>query len=326
MVQLVTSGRLKGYGVMYIRLKYPFNRYFRKGKLLVNRERRRTVILINYGSRVTSISYARYKMSVKHKRFLKPHEHVDHINNDKTDDRYSNLQIVTEEYNRIKYAIEVSNGTKNYRLECPVCGTLFERAANQVDYKETATCSRRCGRIIGSITGINRKIILDTFRTTIKDYPELGYRNTDLEIDEDYIPDLVIRTLPDKDVLIYNAHKIKDTLYKNKCVVCLGYVENENFLYCSDKCHQEDPLRNKVPTNLLTNNCKQCNKLISTKLQYCSQVCFKLKNRKVVRPTKEKLEKLTKTMSLSEIGRIHEVAGNTVKKWCKGYGIDYRRK
>ena len=56
---------------MEIQLKYPFNRYFRKGKLVTNKENRRHVLFINYGSKVTTTSYARYKMCVKLKRFLK---------------------------------------------------------------------------------------------------------------------------------------------------------------------------------------------------------------------------------------------------------------
>lgn len=230
---------------MEIKLKYPFNRYFRRGKLVKNKENRRNVLLVNYGSKVTTISYARYKLSIKHRRFLKPEEHVDHINNIKTDDRYCNLQIVNQKYNNIKHAIEVKQGIKFYKLQCPVCGNEFEREARQIDYKETAACSKRCGGIMSHMNIEQKRHILDTFRLVTVQYPELGYPIDNLEDRDTYVPIWVLNKLPDKSELIYNLFKIRDDLARNKCVICLGGVKNSNMLYCSDECYNNDPIRTK---------------------------------------------------------------------------------
>jgi Zn finger protein HypA/HybF involved in hydrogenase expression len=44
-------------------------------------------------------------------------------------------------------------------------------------------------------------------------------------------------------------------------------------------------------------------------------------SRKVVRPSKEELEKLIETTSMETLGKNFGVSGNAVKKWCKSYGI-----
>ena len=44
-------------------------------------------------------------------------------------------------------------------------------------------------------------------------------------------------------------------------------------------------------------------------------------SRKVVRPSKEELEKFIETTPLETLGKNFGVSGNAVKKWCKSYGI-----
>jgi Zn finger protein HypA/HybF involved in hydrogenase expression len=44
-------------------------------------------------------------------------------------------------------------------------------------------------------------------------------------------------------------------------------------------------------------------------------------SRKVVRPSKEELEKLIETTPMEKLGKNFGVSGNAVKKWCKSYGI-----
>lgn len=51
------------------------------------------------------------------------------------------------------------------------------------------------------------------------------------------------------------------------------------------------------------------------------------KQRKVKnRPSKEELDKLTHNESFLEIGRRYGVSDNAVRKWCKQYGLEYRKK
>ena len=43
--------------------------------------------------------------------------------------------------------------------------------------------------------------------------------------------------------------------------------------------------------------------------------------RKVVRPSKEELQKLVEEISLEKLGEKFGVTGNAIKKWCEIYGI-----
>lgn len=56
------------------------------------------------------------------------------------------------------------------------------------------------------------------------------------------------------------------------------------------------------------------------KLAYLNQ--RKVKNR----PTKEELLELIKTKSFTSIGKTYGVTDNTIRSWCKDYGIPYRKK
>ena len=87
---------------MKINLKSPFKEKWKQGYLVTNTLDRKFVILYNSATDRSTIPYARYLMCVKLGRELKPEEHVDHINNDKTDDRISNLQILTQTENNQK--------------------------------------------------------------------------------------------------------------------------------------------------------------------------------------------------------------------------------
>ena len=48
--------------------------------------------------------------------------------------------------------------------------------------------------------------------------------------------------------------------------------------------------------------------------------------RKVERPDKETLSELIKEYSFLELGRKYNVSDNAIRKWCKFYGLPYRKK
>lgn len=66
--------------------------------------------------------------------------------------------------------------------------------------------------------------------------------------------------------------------------------------------------------------CECCGKEITPKATMCVE-CTKFKQRKVERPSKELLELEIKEFSYIALGKKYGVANNTIKKWCKGYGI-----
>lgn len=52
----------------------------------------------------------------------------------------------------------------------------------------------------------------------------------------------------------------------------------------------------------------------------------RLNGRKVKdRPSKDSLENLIQNHSFVQIGRIYGVSDNAIRKWCKGYGLPFRK-
>lgn len=99
----------------------------------------------------TTISYARYVMSVHLKRFLDTNtEHVDHINNDRSDDSIENLQILTPKENKLKQETLYRELNPKYvTLNCYTCGNGFDYVAKNFRFHTRQGrlrfhCSRKC--------------------------------------------------------------------------------------------------------------------------------------------------------------------------------------
>jgi hypothetical protein len=89
----------------------------------------RKFVIIHYpNGKRKSTAYARHLMEQHLGRPLTDHETVDHINNDFTDDRIENLQILSRAANASKSAkLQVK---EIYTLTCVRCATEFTRPAN----------------------------------------------------------------------------------------------------------------------------------------------------------------------------------------------------
>lgn len=70
--------------------------------------------------------------------------------------------------------------------------------------------------------------------------------------------------------------------------------------------------------------CIDCNKPISKGSSRCQQ-CAKIAQRKVVRPSREKLKKLVRKYSFVELGKQFQVSDNAVRKWCKFYNLPFKK-
>lgn len=93
----------------------------------------------------TTITYAKYVMSVSLGRRLGRHEQVHHINEDKLDDRLSNLTVLTSYAHRKLHP--PARGETRIDKICPVCNKAFSVT---LQFKKTKTCSRSCGGKLGS--------------------------------------------------------------------------------------------------------------------------------------------------------------------------------
>ena len=144
---------------MKVKLEYPYNTQWKQGYVVINRDNRRTLLLINGGKR-SSTQYARYLLSIKLGRFLKKEETVDHIDGDKTNDDINNLQILS-----IKENVRKSQKKPDFILVCPVCKCKFTASRTKVSGREKKRkikmgemcCSRKCGGKFGHITFLRKK-------------------------------------------------------------------------------------------------------------------------------------------------------------------------
>ena len=82
------------------------------------------------------------------------------------------------------------------------------------------------------------------------------------------------------------------------------------------------PLRNHIQPKSV---CQKCGKLISKDCNYCD-ACNRLLSRKVDRPSAETLLEDIKTLGFTGTGRKYGVTDNAIRKWCKSYGLPYRKK
>ena len=77
------------------------------------------------------------------------------------------------------------------------------------------------------------------------------------------------------------------------------------------------------------NTCEKCGKVISKDAKYCMN-CYSIARQKVERPSPEQLEQELIESNFSAVGRKYGVSDNTIRKWCKTYGMstkasDYKK-
>lgn len=132
--------------------EYPYNDFWIY-KIWHEKEGRWQANLIckNDTSKRTTISYAKYVLSVHLERLIdQENEHVDHVNNDCSDDRVENLQILTPQENKEKYdKFYRENTPKMITLECSTCSKGFEYVERNYRFhkKNGRTrfhCCRKC--------------------------------------------------------------------------------------------------------------------------------------------------------------------------------------
>lgn len=110
---------------------------------------RKHVVIVNSNGSKTTKSYPRYLMEQHLGRTLDSSETIDHINNDFSDDRIENLQILSLADNAKKEMSRPERAKKFYDFICPCCGAQASKQLNQVTMnlkrgKAGPFCSRKC--------------------------------------------------------------------------------------------------------------------------------------------------------------------------------------
>ena len=109
-----------------INLEEPFKSSWKFGYLSTNKDGRKSLKLYKSDNVRRSISYARYLMSVHLGYEIPSHLEVDHINDDKTDDRIGNFELKTHKENYKKYRKHYTdNIQQKYSQICNNCKNQF---------------------------------------------------------------------------------------------------------------------------------------------------------------------------------------------------------
>lgn len=105
----------------------------------------------------------------------------------------------------------------------------------------------------------------------------------------------------------------------------------ENLRILCPNCHtQTETFGNKRRKEIKL--CPDCGCEIDRRSEYCRSCSAKHKNTKLhkvsleQRPSKEELFEMIKTMSFTEIGKKYGVCDNSIRKWCKNYGLPSTKK
>lgn len=121
--------------------KYYQDKGFISLYININKEPRRVATLKHSDGYLTSMSYAKYLYTSYYNIDIEKGFEVDHINNDKMDDRIENLQLLSRENNIRK------SHSKRIMVErtCPVCGKVFMYRKRDLCSHPNPCCSRICG-------------------------------------------------------------------------------------------------------------------------------------------------------------------------------------
>lgn len=158
---------------MKIVLEFPYDEY--SGYVVTNPEGRKNICLVHKKTKKrTTISYARYLVSVAQKRVLDKNEHVDHIDGDKSKDVIENLQILTVKQNNQKRVKEKGLSRKMVKMKCPNCFNEFVREVRNSFISKKgyySCCSRNCANKVSSknlnieqIKALGKNQIIEIFR------------------------------------------------------------------------------------------------------------------------------------------------------------------
>jgi hypothetical protein len=138
---------------MKIELEEPFKSIWRTGYLRVNdSDGRKRVDLVNNSSDRTTISYARYIMSIQVGYVIGKDYEIDHIDTNKTNDTIENLQILKIEDHSVKSAQE-RMGRTYVCLVCSQCNKSYHKELRQLKLEnKNQFCSRKCNGLFSKNT------------------------------------------------------------------------------------------------------------------------------------------------------------------------------
>lgn len=140
----------------------------------------------------------------------------------------------------------------------------------------------------------------------------------------------------DNNVIDIGSVDVKTTKTKDICPYCETNFKELKAKMCID-CYKQfikgnkkhsisiNDKQSKKDTSLKNDICPCCNINVKSKNALMCLECYN-KNKKTNIPTKEEIENLIYNTPFTKIGEMYGVTDNAVRKWCKKYGLPYRKK
>ena len=124
-------------------LENPFKSKWKRAYLRVGKDGRKRLDLVNTSTERTTISYARYLLSVNLGRFLTKDEEADHKDTDASNDEIGNLQVLSVAAHSEKTQLE-RDGPKLHKAMCEYCSKTFEVPTWKYKSRNKFLCSKPC--------------------------------------------------------------------------------------------------------------------------------------------------------------------------------------
>lgn len=109
--------------------------------------------------------------------------------------------------------------------------------------------------------------------------------------------------------------------------VSVGFVSDFNRGNLWKRDNIDYPIRKPKIKEEIVYTCAMCGeKISSNRGTGLCHACYSKGLRKVSRPSREELKDLIRKTSFKELGDFYGVADNSIKKWCKAYGLPHLKK
>lgn len=128
----------------------PYSEYWSYGPYLAKTSNRLNINLLTNNSKIKTMTYARYLVSVHFDIILPPTEDVDHIDGNKQNNSIDNLQVLSKKENgsKLKQDLWITNSRTLLKMQCPHCTTTFtiDRRKSHIGKKQgfNTFCSKKC--------------------------------------------------------------------------------------------------------------------------------------------------------------------------------------